>query len=134
MTNKRPPSSSSVPTYHLPLHHSCLHSIGLTTKTLIQPAHTRNLSFLFTRSLLQFSTPSLQLEAGPFQTAGRVPAVLWEVLWSRELSQGGSALTRADRAADLIFSSFTAFLEFSSKTSWPARHGKPRCKCDSLCP
>lgn len=85
--------------------------------------YTRDLSSPSTLSLLQFSAPSLQWEAGPFQTAGRAPAVLWEVLWSHKLSQGGSALTRADRAADLIFSSFTAFLEFSSKLLGPLAMG-----------
>lgn len=50
-------------------------------------------SFLFPPLLpLQFSAPSLQWEAGPFQTAGWAPAVLWDVLWSHKLSQGDQHL------------------------------------------
>lgn len=42
--------------------------------------------------LIQFTAPSLQCKAGPFQMDGQDPAVLWEVLWSHEFSQGDQRL------------------------------------------
>lgn len=91
--------------------------------------------------LLQFRNPLTAVRGRSF--SGRLTVLLLlygEALWSRKLSQGGSALTRADRAADLIFSSFTAFLEFSSKLLCPFATGSLGanvilciCETDIIC-
>lgn len=69
MTNNHPP----VPTYQLPLHHFCSNSIGLTTKTLIQPVYTRNFSFPSTPSPspVQYPTHSSEKQV-PFRRLARL--------------------------------------------------------------
>lgn len=137
MTNKPPPpSSSSVSTYQLPLQHFSSNSIGLTTKTLIQPAYTRNLSF-FSLHSFPFSSsalPHYSERQVPFRRLAELPLFYGKYCDPTSSLRGDQHLRGL--IEPLIWSSLLSqpFLEFSSKLLGRTHHGKPRHKCDSLCP
>lgn len=130
MTNMAP-TSYIPPAYQLPLHQSSSNSIRLVTKNPILLPYTRNFSSPFGLSFLQLTAPSLGERQVLFRRLAGNLLFLWEVLWSRKLSQGDQHLRGADGAADLIFSPFTGFPRVLIKTRGPSRPGKPRRKSDS---
>lgn len=100
-------------TYHHPLHRPCFTSIGLTTKTLSEPFPPPFPPlFLFSSSPLAHRSWRQVL----FRRLASLPLFLWGSIVIPQALSGVFSITGADRATDLISSSFTGFfLEFSSK-------------------